>query len=49
MNWTANLQYLQIILQKFNADMVISEPILIRLFCNGLWPSIYAQAKEDSC
>ena len=29
--------------------MVISEPILIRLFCDGLRPSICAQAKQKSC
>ena len=28
--------------------MVISEPVLIRLFRNSLWPFIRAQAKQDS-
>ena len=28
--------------------MIISEPVLIRLFYNNLWPSIHAQAKQDS-
>ena len=29
--------------------MVISEPVLIRLFCDGFRPSIYAQAKQKDC
>ena len=28
---------------------MISEPVLIRLFCDGLRPSIHAQAKQKSC
>ena len=45
MDWAVYLEHLQTVLQEFNADMVILEPVLIRLFCNGLRFSIYAQAK----
>ena len=47
MDWAAHLEHLQIAFQEFNAEMVISELVLIRLFHNGLWPSMYAQAKQD--
>ena len=42
----AHLEYLQTVLWEFDADAVISEPVFIRLFCNGLKPSIHAQAKQ---
>ena len=46
MDWAAHLEHLQTVLQEFDADAVISEPVLIRLFRNGLRPSIHAQAKQ---
>ena len=49
MDWAAHLEHLWTVLRKFDANAVISEPILIRLFCNGLRPSIRAQAKQESC
>ena len=45
-DWAAYLEHLQTVLREFDADAMISEPILIRLFRNGLRPSIRAQAKE---
>ena len=36
MDWVAHLEYLETIFYKFDADEVISELVLIRLFCNGL-------------
>ena len=47
-DWAAHLEHLQTVFHKFDADAVISEPVLIRLFCNGLRPSIHAQAKQKS-
>ena len=41
-DWAAYLKHLQPVFQKFNANMVISELVLIRLFRNGLWLSIHA-------
>ena len=46
MDWAAHLEHLQTVLQEFNADEVILEPVLIRLFCNGLRPCIRAQAEQ---
>ena len=40
MDWAARLKYLQIVLRKFNVNIIILEPILIRLFRNGLRLSI---------
>ena len=48
MNWAAHLEHLQTILQEFDAHVVILKPVLIRLFCNGLWPFIHAQAKQNT-
>ena len=45
----AYLEHLQIIFREFDANMVILEPVLIRLFCNGLRPSIYTQAEQEDC
>ena len=47
MDWAAHLEHLQTVFREFDADVVISEPVLIRLFHNGLKPSIYAQAKQE--
>ena len=47
MDWAAHLEHLQTVLREFDADAVISEPVLIRLFRNGLRPSIRAQAKQE--
>ena len=47
MDWAAHLEHLQTVLQEFDANAVISEPVLIRLFRNGLRPSIRAQAKQE--
>ena len=46
MDWSAHLGHLQTVLWEFDANAVISEPVLIRLFCNGLRPSICAQAEQ---
>ena len=47
MNWATHQKHLQTILQEFDAGAMILEPILIRLFRNGLRPSIRIQAKQD--
>ena len=47
MDWAAHLEHLQTVLREFNTDAVISEPVLICLLYNGLWPSMRAQAKQD--
>ena len=49
MDWAAHLKYLQTIFQEVDADVVISEPVLIRLFRNGSMPSIRAQAEQKGC
>ena len=49
MDWTAHLEHLQTVLREFNANAVISEPVLISLFRDGLRPSIHAQAKQKGC
>ena len=46
MDWAAHFKHLQTVLREFDADAVILEPVLIRLFRNGLKPSIHAQAKQ---
>ena len=46
MDRAAHLKHLQLVFQKFDADAVILEPVLISLFRNGLKPSIRAQAKQ---
>ena len=45
-DWAAHLEHLQTVLQEFDANAVISEPVLIRLFRNGLKLFIRAQAKQ---
>ena len=47
MNCVAHLEHLQTILQEFNANSVILEPILIYLFHDVLRPSICAQAEQE--
>ena len=47
MDWATHLKHLQTVLREFDADTVISEPVLIRLFADGLSPSIRAQAKQE--
>ena len=42
MDCAAHLNHLQTVLCKFNADVVILKPVLIRLFHNAISPSIYA-------
>ena len=49
MDWAAQLKHLQTVFWKVNANVMISKPVLIRLFCDGLRPSIYAQAKQEGC
>ena len=49
MNWAAHLEHLQTVLQEFDANALISELVLIRLFRNGLRPSIRAQAQQKGC
>ena len=45
----AHLEHLQTVFQEFDPDVVISEPVLIHLFRDGLRPCIRAQAKQESC
>ena len=45
----AYLKHLQIVFRKFDANAVILELVLICLFCNGLRPSIRAQAEQKGC
>ena len=47
MEWAANLEHLQTVFRKFDADAVILEPVLMRLFRNGLRSSIRAEAKQE--
>ena len=42
MDWAAYLKHLQTVLREFDAD---AKAVLIRLFRNGLKPSIRAQAE----
>ena len=42
MDWAVHLEHLQTVLREFDANAVISEPVLIRLFRDGLRPSIRA-------
>ena len=49
MDWALYLEHLQTVLQEFNANAMISKPVLIHLFCNGLRPSIHTQAKQKGC
>ena len=45
MDRAAHLEHLQTVFQEFDTDVVILEPVLIRLFCNGLRPSIRTLVK----
>ena len=47
MDWVAHLEHLQTIFQEFDANAVISEPVVIRLFRDGLRRSIRAQAEQE--
>ena len=47
MDWAAHLEHLQTVLWEFDADAIISKPVLICLFCNGLQTFIHAQVKQD--
>ena len=49
MDWEAHLEHLQTIFRKFDTNAVISEPVLICLFWNGLKISIHAQAEQEGC
>ena len=49
MDWAAHLEHLQTVFRELDANAVISEPVLIRLFCDGLKPSIRAQAEQEDC
>ena len=49
MDWTAHLEHLQTVLQEFDANTMILEPVLICLFRNGLRLFIHAQAKQKGC
>ena len=49
MDWSAYLEHLQTVFREFNANAVILEPVLIRLFRNGLRPSIRIQAEQKDC
>ena len=42
MDWAAHLKHLQTVFREFDTDAVISELDLIRLFRDGLRPSIRA-------
>ena len=48
MDWAAHLDHLQTVFWEFHNNVVILEPVLIRMFRNGLQPFIRAQAKQDS-
>ena len=49
MDWAAHIEHLQIVFQEFDADVVILEPIFIRLSRDSLQSSICAQTKQDGC
>lgn len=49
MDWAAHLEHLQTVIYKFDANAVILEPVLIRLFCDELRLSIHTQAKHQDC
>ena len=49
MDLAAHLEHLQTVFRTFDAHAVILVPVLIYLFCNGLRPSIRAQAKQEGC
>ena len=49
MDWAAHLEHLQTVFRKFDANSVISEPVLIRLFRDGFKPFIRAQVEEKDC
>ena len=49
MDSAAYLEHWQTVLRELDADTVISEPILIHLFCDSLRSSIRAQAKQEGC
>ena len=49
MDWATHLEHLQTVFYKFNTIAVISEPVLIHLFRNGLRLFIRAQAKQQGC
>ena len=43
------LEHLQTVFKKFDVNAIILKPVLIRLFCNSLEPSIYFQTNQDGC
>ena len=47
MDWVAYLKHLQTVFRKFDANVVILEPVLICLFYDGLRLSICIQAKQE--
>ena len=47
-DWAAYLEHLQTIIQEFDANVLILEPVLICLFRNSLRSSIRAQTKQKS-
>ena len=49
MDWAVHLEHLYTVFQEFDANTMILEPVLIRLFRDGLRPSIRAQAKQKGC
>ena len=46
MDWTVYLKQLQTVLREFNTNVVILEPILIYLLCNGLKLFIFTQVNQ---
>ena len=49
MDWRTYLKHSQTVLHKSDANAVISKPVSIRLFRNGLRPFTRAQAKQKGC
>ena len=49
MDWAAHLGKWLIVFYKFDADTMILEPVLIRVFRNNLRPFICAQTKQNNC
>ena len=49
MDLAVHLERLQIVFRKLDANTVILELVLIRLFYDGLRPFIRAQAKQIGC
>ena len=47
MDWMTHLEHLHTVFREFNANVVILESVLIRLFRDGLRPSIRAPIEQE--